>query len=113
MIHRFSSHLPGVKPLVECNRTLRTEKVEPLPSQAPFSQRLEEIVGQACECAGRWRDGSIFRRAPYAPSICGIWSGGRPAGANLRYGKWDWMRFLWAKSRSCLAGYAIGKRLRL
>jgi len=34
MIHRFSSHLPGVKPLVECNRTLRTEKVEPLPSQA-------------------------------------------------------------------------------
>jgi transposase len=30
---------------------VKTEKVEPLPSKAPFSQRFEEAVGQACESA--------------------------------------------------------------
>jgi transposase len=30
---------------------VKTEKVEQLPSKAPFSKRFEEIVGQACESA--------------------------------------------------------------
>lgn len=30
---------------------VKTEKVEQLPSKAPFSRRFEEIVGQACESA--------------------------------------------------------------
>jgi transposase len=30
---------------------IRTEKVEQLPTKAPFSKRFEEIVGQACEGA--------------------------------------------------------------
>ena len=33
----------------ECG--LKTERVEQLPSKAPFSKRFEEIVGQACESA--------------------------------------------------------------
>jgi transposase len=33
----------------ECG--LKTEKVEQLPSKAPFSKRFEEAVGQACESA--------------------------------------------------------------
>ena len=27
------------------------ERIEPLPSKAPFSKRFEEIVGEACESA--------------------------------------------------------------
>ena len=30
---------------------IKTEKVEQLPSKAPFSKRLEDVVGQACESA--------------------------------------------------------------
>jgi hypothetical protein len=30
---------------------VKTKKVQPLPSKAPFSQRFEEAVGQACESA--------------------------------------------------------------
>jgi len=30
---------------------IKTERVEQLPSKAPFSKRFEEIVGQACESA--------------------------------------------------------------
>jgi anti-sigma factor ChrR (cupin superfamily) len=33
----------------ECG--VRAEKIEQLPSQAPFSKRFEEIVGKACESA--------------------------------------------------------------
>jgi transposase len=33
----------------ECG--IRTERVEQLPSKAPFSKRFEEMVGQACESA--------------------------------------------------------------
>ena len=33
----------------ECG--VRVEKIEQLPSKAPFSKRFEEIVGQACESA--------------------------------------------------------------
>jgi transposase len=37
---------------VHCPRCgLKAEKVEPLPSKAPFSKRFEEAVGQACESA--------------------------------------------------------------
>ena len=31
---------------------VRVEKIEQLPSKAPFSKRLEEIVGEACESVG-------------------------------------------------------------
>jgi DNA-binding NarL/FixJ family response regulator len=30
---------------------VKAEKIEQLPSKAPFSKRFEEIVGQACEGA--------------------------------------------------------------
>jgi len=33
----------------ECG--VRVEKIEQLPSKAPFSKRFEEIVGEACESA--------------------------------------------------------------
>jgi len=33
----------------ECG--VRVEKIEQLPSKAPFSKRFEEVVGQACESA--------------------------------------------------------------
>jgi hypothetical protein len=37
---------------VRCpNCEIKAEKVEPLPSKAPFSKRLEEVVGQAYESA--------------------------------------------------------------
>ena len=34
---------------------LKTEKVEQLPSKAPFSKRFEEAVGEACESASARR----------------------------------------------------------
>jgi len=36
-------------PCPDCG--VRAEKIEQLPSKAPFSKRFEEIVGQACESA--------------------------------------------------------------
>jgi transposase len=37
---------------VRCpNCGIKAEKVEQLPSKAPFSKRFEEVVGQACESA--------------------------------------------------------------
>jgi len=39
---------------VKCpNCGIRAEKVAQLPSKAPFSKRLKEAVGQACEGAAR------------------------------------------------------------
>ncbi|MGH9434271.1 MAG: ISL3 family transposase [Terriglobia bacterium] len=48
---------------------VKAEKVEPLPSKAPFSKRFEEAVGQACESASarqvaqRWRLAASTTRA--------------------------------------------------
>ena len=42
---------------------LRVEKVEPLPSKAPFSKRFEEEVGQACEGAAARQVARRFRLA--------------------------------------------------
>jgi transposase len=42
---------------------IKTEKVEQLPSKAPFSKRLEEIVGQACESAAARQVARRFRLA--------------------------------------------------
>jgi len=42
---------------------LRVEKVEQLPSKAPFSKRFEEAVGEACESASARRVAKRFRLA--------------------------------------------------
>ena len=42
---------------------LKTEKVDQLPSKAPFSKRFEEAVGQACESASARRVARQFRLA--------------------------------------------------
>jgi transposase len=42
---------------------IKTEKVEQLPSKAPFSKRFEEIVGQACESAAARQVARRFRLA--------------------------------------------------
>jgi hypothetical protein len=36
---------------LRCQCGVRVEKIEQLPSKAPFSKRFEEIVGEACESA--------------------------------------------------------------
>ena len=41
----------------------KIEKVEQLPSKAPFSKRFEEAVGQACESASARRVAKLFRLA--------------------------------------------------
>jgi hypothetical protein len=40
---------------------VRVEKIEQLPSKAPFSKRFEEIVGQACESAAASQVGRRFQ----------------------------------------------------
>ena len=40
---------------------VKAEKVEQLPSKAPFSKRFEEIVGQACESAAARQVARRFR----------------------------------------------------
>ena len=46
---------------VRCpNCGLKIEKVEQLPSKAPFSKRFEEVVGQACESASARRVAQQF-----------------------------------------------------
>lgn len=42
---------------------LKTEKVDQLPSKAPFSKRFEEAVGQSCESASARRVAKQFRLA--------------------------------------------------
>jgi transposase len=42
---------------------VKTEKVEQLPSKAPFSKRFEEAVGQACENAAARRVAKQFKLA--------------------------------------------------
>jgi len=42
---------------------LKTEKVEQLPSKAPFSKRFEEIVGETCESAAARRVAKQFKLA--------------------------------------------------
>jgi len=40
---------------------LKTEKVEQLPSKAPFSKRFEEMVGESCESAAARRVAKQFK----------------------------------------------------
>jgi transposase len=42
---------------------IKTERIEQLPSKAPFSKRFEEIVGQACESAAARQVARRFRLA--------------------------------------------------
>ena len=42
---------------------LKTEKVEQLPSKAPFSKRFEEAVGESCESAAARRVAKQFKLA--------------------------------------------------
>ena len=60
----------------ECG--VRVEKIEQLPSKAPFSKRFEEAVGEACESAAASQVArhSTCRRPRCEPSICAIWNGG-------------------------------------
>ena len=62
---------------VDCPRYgVNAERVEQLPSKAPFGKRFEEAVEQACE------------------SCPGLHVGSRPCG------RWGWMKSIWARARS-------------
>jgi transposase len=52
LIELFRVHCP------DCG--IKAERVEPLPSKAPFSKRFEEAVGQACESAAARRVAQQF-----------------------------------------------------
>ena len=69
---------------VECGP--KVEKIEQVPSKAPYTKRFEDRVGQAVRVQrrGEWRGSSGCPRAPCALSICGIWKGGPRNGARLR-----------------------------
>src|SRR5437660_5406837 len=64
---------------------VKAEKVEQLPSQAPFSKRFEEAVGQACESAAARqvakRLGLVEHGAGHGPALSGT-VGGREAEAG-------------------------------
>jgi hypothetical protein len=81
---------------------LKIEKVPLLPSKAPFSQRFEDAVGQACESAAARQ---VARRFGLAESTVRT--------IDLRYlERWDaarrqpplrqmeWMRSTWARNRN-------------
>jgi transposase len=81
---------------------LKIEKVPLLPSKAPFSQRFEDAVGQACESAAARQ---VARRFGLAESTVRaidlrFLERGTPPGAARRSGKWEWMRSTWAKNKS-------------
>jgi hypothetical protein len=44
----------------------RVERIEQLPSKAPFSKRFEEIVGEACESAAASQVAPQFGSSPAA-----------------------------------------------
>src|ERR1700732_3295557 len=73
---------------------IKAEKVSLLPSKAPFSKRLEEAVGQACESA----------------SVRGV---GRRGGADRPCGRWESMRSMrsiWGEREVSDAGDEPGGR---
>ena len=77
----------------ECG--VRVERIEQLPSKAPFSKRFEEIIGQACESAAASQVARRFqlpettvRAIDFATS-----NGGTSIVASRRSSKWEWMRF--------------------
>ena len=69
----------------ECG--VRVEKIEQLPSKAPFRKRCEEIIGPACESAAARQ---VARRFQWAEStvraidICATWNAGSGAAASWR-----------------------------
>jgi hypothetical protein len=78
------------------------EKVSQLPGKAPFSQRFEEAVGQACENAPVRRVAWQFGLAASTVRAIDLrylqrWARG-DAGPALR--QMEWMRSTWGRSRS-------------
>ena len=81
---------------------VKTEKIEALPSNAPFSQRFEDAVGQACESAPVRRVARQFALPESTVRALDLrylerWAKRRrkPALRQMR-----WMKSIWAKARS-------------
>ena len=81
---------------------VKAEKVELLPSKAPFSKRFEEAVGQACESAPVRRVARQFHLPE--TTVRGIdvrylqrWAARRRLADT---GRWGWMKSIWARARS-------------
>jgi len=68
----------------ECG--VRVEKIEQLPSKAPFSKRFEEIVGEACESAAASQVARRFHLAENTvrATTCATWNGGTSGAASRR-----------------------------
>jgi len=68
------------------NAGFGVEKIEATAVQRrPFSKRFEEIVGEACESAGRQSGGAGVSTAGdhgYARSTCATWNGGTSTAAS-------------------------------
>jgi transposase len=81
---------------------VKAEKIEALPSKAPFSQRFEDAVGQACESAPVRRVERQFAlpESTVRASICAIWSAGPRDDGSRRCGRWGWMKSIWVRARS-------------
>ena len=64
----------------------RVERIEQLPSKAPFSKRFEEIVGEACESAAASQVGVAIptcRRPRCGRSTCATSNAGTGVAASL------------------------------
>ena len=81
----------------ECG--VKVERVPLLPSKAPFSQRFEDAVGQACESASARQVARRFGLPQSTVRAIDLRYLERWA-ASRRCGKWAWMRFTWERSRS-------------
>jgi hypothetical protein len=70
---------------------LKIEKVDQLPSKAPFSKRFEEAVGEACESASARRVAKQcgLAQSRFEPSICAIWSAGARHVRSPPYDRWE------------------------
>ena len=87
-------------PCPECG--VRVEKIEQLPSKAPFSKRFEEIVSKACESAAAVQVARRFQLPETTVRAIDLrclerWDRER---RNHRCAKWAWMRFTGARRAS-------------
>jgi transposase len=88
---------------VRCpNCGLRVEKVDQLPSKAPFSKRFEEAVGEACESASARRVAKRFglpeSTVPAIDLRClERWKAQRRMPPS---GTWAWTRSFWGNPRN-------------
>jgi transposase len=81
----------------------KVERVDQLPSKAPFSKRFEDAVGQACEGASEQQVACRFRLAESTVRCIDLgylqrWMAARPR-SRLR-GRWASMRSTSGRSRS-------------